>query len=148
MPLLFHTNDEYDRQVAVYAPRRWATYAASGNPLPILLAFHGGNGNVVEFANQTAGFHTVSIGDATGTTTPVPDEDLFITVYVGGTGFYTAYAPPGAPVLNGQGFDAGNIGGAILSTAPDEIKFVEDTLALVTGWFNSRLPAHTPRRSA
>ncbi len=59
--MMVDVSDDYDRENAVFAPRRWSALAAAGDTLPIVLAFHGGNGTVAEFI-ITCRLQKISVG--------------------------------------------------------------------------------------
>ncbi len=136
MPILFKNSDSFDRSYAVYAPRRWALFANNtGATFPIVFVFHGGNGTIEESANTVFRFHTISTGDMTGLQ-PVPNDDLFITVYVSGSGFY-------AENVIGEGYNSGNIGSTSILADFDAVDAVAEILARVKQQFRDRFNVST-----
>lgn len=81
-----------------------------GAPAPLVLAFHGGGGNAVQFAESSG-------------LTRAADERGFIAVFPEGSG-----ALGGPPLFKLETWNAGNCCGYALEHAVDDVQFVRDLL--------------------
>jgi polyhydroxybutyrate depolymerase len=100
-------SDGMDRYARVHVPAGWDGVS----PLPVVLAFHGGGGNAVQFADHTR-------MDLTA------DREGFLLVYPEGTGPLSAFGR-----FRLQTWNVGNCCGWAEENAIDDVRFVRDLLA-------------------
>lgn len=88
------------------------------SPLPLVLAFHGGGGNAVQFADQTEMYLTADAND-------------FLLVYPEGTGVLG-----GPPFYAIETWNAGNCCGWAQQHAVDDVQFSRDMVAALAAEWN------------